>query len=281
RWRIGGAQDTSPKQWEVIRRLVAEFTAGAGARADNRSVFAVGDEKQSIFSFQGAAPHFFATMGRQFAAAHTASGRGFTHVEFKYSFRSAPIVLEAVDAVFARPQAFHGLTADRVRTVHEAVGVRAPGLVEIWPLEEPDEKQEIEAWDAPFDTPAETAPVIKLARKVAARVKEWLPRERVADAETGESRAMRPGDVLILVRQRGALFEAIIRALKDAQVAVAGADRLLLTGHIGVMDLMVLADALLLPADDLALATVLKSPLFGFDEEELFALAWNRSGTLR
>src|SRR5262245_20206246 len=90
----------------------------------------------------------------------------------------------------------------------------------------------------------------------------------------------RAGDVLVLVRQRGPLFEAIIRALKDLHVPVAGADRLVLTEHIAVMDLMVLADALLLPDDDLALATVLKSPLFGFDDEDLFELAWGRKGSL-
>ena len=92
---------------------------------------------------------------------------------------------------------------------------------------------------------------------------------------------MRAGDILILVRQRGPLFEAIIRALKNADIAVAGADRLVLTEHIAVMDLLALADALLLPEDDLALATVLKSPLFGLSEEELFDLACDRNGSLR
>ena len=82
--------------------------------------------------------------------------------------------------------------------------------------------------------------------------------------------------MLILVRQRGELFEAIIRALKNEHVEVAGADRLVLTEHIAVMDLMVLADALLLPQDDLALATVLRSPLFGFSDDDLFAIAWDR-----
>jgi len=81
---------------------------------------------------------------------------------------------------------------------------------------------------------------------------------------------------LILVRQRGELFESIIRALKHERVDVAGADRLVLTEHIAVMDLMVLADALLLPDDDLALATALRSPLFGFDDDDLFAIAWDR-----
>ena len=68
----------------------------------------------------------------------------------------------------------------------------------------------------------------------------------------------------------------IIRALKAADIPVAGADRLVLTEHIAVMDLMALADALLLPEDDLALASVLKSPLFGLSDEELFKIAWNR-----
>ncbi len=280
---IDEAQDTSPRQWEVIALLVSEFTAGEGARGVlDRSLFAVGDEKQSIFSFQGAAPHFFAEMRRHFAAAFTDGGFGFVAVDFKYSFRSAPILLEAVDQVFGRPEAFAGLTADPVKTVHLAVRDRAPGLVEIWDLEEPDEKHEVEGWDAPFDTPSETAPSVKLARKIAARVKGWIARgERVADLITAEFRPVRPGDILVLVRQRGALFEAIIRALKDAGLAVAGADRLMLTQHVAVMDLMALADALLLPADDLALATVLKSPLFGLDDQDLFDLAWNRTGSLR
>src|SRR5262245_23099038 len=274
---IDEAQDTSPKQWEVVRRLVAEFTAGAGARQGaNRSIFAVGDEKQSIFSFQGAAPHYFADMRRHFEAAYRDSGAQFVAVDFKYSFRSAPVVLEAVDKVFAEPEAFRGLTADPVKTVHQAVRARAPGLVEIWPLAEPDEKREIEAWDAPFDALTETSPVIKLARSIAARVANWIGREHVADLVTGEYRPARAGDVLVLVRQRGALFEAIIRALKVADVAVAGTDRLMLTEHIAVMDLMVLADALLLPADDLALATVLKSPLFAFGDVHLFAIARDR-----
>ena len=87
--------------------------------------------------------------------------------------------------------------------------------------------------------------------------------------------------MFVLVRQRGPLFEAIIRALKTRNVEVAGADRLVLTEHIAVVDLMALADALLLPQDDLALAIALKSPLFGIDEDQLFALAHGRDGTLR
>jgi len=266
---IDEAQDTSPKQWEIIRLLTAEFFAGAGARAVNRTIFAVGDEKQSIFSFQGAAPREFDAMRRTFATLCAAIDRDLHYVPFRHSFRSGPNLLGAVDKVFERPQAYRGLSADNVRPVHEWLPEAMPGLVEIWDTIKPKEKREIEAWDAPFDELTEKSPQVRLATKIAANVKRWT------------KQGTRAGDVLILVRQRGVVFEAIIRSLKDAHVPVAGADRLVLTEHIAVMDLMVLADALLLPADDLALATVLKSPLFGLDDEDLFKVAWERKTSLR
>jgi ATP-dependent helicase/nuclease subunit A len=265
---IDEAQDTSPKQWEIIRRLSAEFFAGAGARSVKRTIFAVGDEKQSIFSFQGAAPREFEVMHRSFDALAGAIEHEFRHVRFRHSFRSRANVLGAVDEVFARAEAFAGLSADAVKTVHEPLTDAAPGLVEIWDTIKPASKREIEAWDAPFDELTETSPQARLAAKIARNVKRWT------------KQGARAGDVLVLVRQRGPLFEAIIRALKDLHVPVAGADRLVLTEHIAVMDLMVLADALLLPDDDLALATVLKSPLFGLDDKDLFEIAWNRKISL-
>jgi ATP-dependent helicase/nuclease subunit A len=265
---IDEAQDTSPKQWRIIRHLTAEFFAGAGARNVNRTIFAVGDEKQSIFSFQGAAPREFDTMRRSFTTMSKAIDRELHYVPFRHSFRSGANVLGAVDQVFARPEAFSGLSADDVPTVHEALPQAPPGLVEVWDTLKPKDKREIEAWDAPFDELTERSPQVRLAAKIAANVRRWM------------KQGARAGDVLVLVRQRGALFEAIIRALKDAHVAVAGADRLVLTEHIAVMDLMVLADSLLLPADDLALATVLKSPLFGLDDDDLFELAWERKTSL-
>ncbi|HEY6255660.1 MAG TPA: double-strand break repair helicase AddA [Xanthobacteraceae bacterium] len=277
---IDEAQDTSPAQWAVIDRLTGEFAAGEGARGSlQRTIFAVGDDKQSIFSFQGALPEAFAQQRRYFKGTYDAAALRFLPVEFKHSFRSVQIVLDAVDLVFKTPGALRGLD-DPVPTVHTAVRGQAPGLVEIWPLIEPEEVVVPEGWDAPFDTTSETSPRVALARKIAKSVASWIARGiRVGD--DAKRHAVTPGDILILVRQRGPLFEAVIRALKNAGVAVAGADRLILTEHIAVMDLLALADALLLPDDDLALATVLKSPLFGLDEEQLFALAFERGGTLR
>jgi ATP-dependent helicase/nuclease subunit A len=276
---IDEAQDTSSKQWQIVRQLVAEFTAGVGARDVPRTIFAVGDEKQSIYSFQNAAPKEFAEMRRHFQRAHENGGFKFVFEEFKHSFRSGENVLAAVDEVFKSQNVAASVSSDSDGfPPHIALPDAAPSLVEIWEPTEPDERTEIEGWQAPFDLVSETSPRVKLARRIARAVRRMVDaREPVGI----ERRAVRYGDILILVRQRGELFEAIIRALKQEGVEVAGADRLVLAEHIAVMDLMALADALLLPQDDLALATVLRSPLFGFTDEDLFAVAWDRGGSLR
>jgi ATP-dependent helicase/nuclease subunit A len=267
---VDEAQDTSVKQWEIIRILVAEFLPGGARDNVRRTLFAVGDEKQSIFSFQGAVPHKFAEMREHFRTLHETGDTAFATERLSYSFRSAAGVLDAVDAVFKRPEAFQGLTADPTWTVHQALPDAVPGEAEIWELTGPDDKDTgKEGWDAPFDTTSETSPSVKLAARIARTVRSWI------------AKGTRPREVLILVRQRGPMFEAVIRALKKAQIEVAGADRLVLTEHIAIMDLLVLGDALLLPDDDLALATVLKSPLFGFDDEKLYRLAHQRNGPLR
>jgi ATP-dependent helicase/nuclease subunit A len=267
---IDEAQDTSRKQWEIVQRLVAEFTAGTGARGVKRTIFAVGDEKQSIYSFQNAAPKEFDQVGRLFARAHADSNLEFIFGRLEHSFRAGASVLAAVDLVFKE---LSGVVTSDSFPPHIALPNAPPGLIEIWEPVEPDERREMEGWDAPFDTVSETSPKVKLAQRIARTVRRLIDNgEPVGIAR----RPARYGDVLILVRQRSELFESIIRALKHERVDVAGADRLVLTDHIAVMDLMVLADALLLPNDDLALATALRSPLFGFEDDDLFAIAWDR-----
>src|SRR5690349_13047584 len=273
---IDEAQDTSSKQWQIVRNLVAEFTTGAGARPAARTVFAVGDEKQSIYSFQNAAPKDFAEMRRYFERAHQAAQRSFVFREFKHSFRSGANILAAVDAVFSDRAVAASVSTDADGfPPHIALPDAPAGLVEIWDPVEPEKGPEIDGWDAPFDQVSETSPRVRLARRIARTVRRLVEAGEPAGMD---GRPLRYGDVLVLVRQRGELFEAVIRALKNENVEVAGADRLMLTEHIAVMDLMVLADALLLPEDDLALATVLRGPLFGFSDEDLFALAWDRGG---
>jgi ATP-dependent helicase/nuclease subunit A len=279
---IDEAQDTSPEQWDIIERLVAEFAAGAGARGmTRRSIFAVGDDKQSIYSFQGADPAQFHDKQVSFRQDFEAAEIGWRNVRLDYSFRSNDSVLTAVEHVFREQVIYRSVTKDEAGfSPHLALPDAAPGFVELWPVVKPEEREPVEPWDQPFDKSSETSPRVKLARQIAKAVRLWIDRrDRVG---TGDERHdVRPGDILVLVRQRGPLFEAVIRALKHEEIAVAGADRLVLTDHIAVMDLLALADALLLPDDDLALASVLKSPLFGLTEDELFTLAWDRKGTLR
>jgi ATP-dependent helicase/nuclease subunit A len=263
---IDEAQDTSPKQWGIVRHLVAEFFAGKGAAERPRTIFAVGDEKQSIFSFQGAAPAEFENMRREFETLSVRGNYEFRHVRFDTSLRSGANVLSAVDIVFKPAEIAASLTQDIAGIPeHMALASAAPGEVEIWDTERPlDDGGEKDPWNAPFDKLTGSKPAVRLSERIAEAVRKLMDAGR------------RPGDIMVLVNRRGALFEAIIRALKNAGIPVAGADRLVLTEHIAVMDLMVLADALLLPQDDLALATALKSPLFGFDDDDIFALAYGR-----
>lgn len=270
---IDEAQDTSPKQWAIIGTIISEFTAGKGARTEKRTLFTVGDDKQSIFSFQGARPELFDVKFREYRDAFAAAKLELKKERLQTSFRSGEIILNAVDRVFADKSVYESLTSDEVGIPeHKALDGAVPGFVEIWPTTRPSERREKLAWDAPFDAESETSPRVELARRIARNVRRWIDHETIGQ----DKNPVAAKDILILVRQRGPLFEAIIRALKDQHVPVAGADRLVLTEHIAIMDLMALADALLLPQDDLALACVLKSPLFGLSEDDLYEIAWNR-----
>ena len=278
---IDEAQDTSPRQWEIVDHIISEFTAGAGAREGVvRTVFAVGDEKQSIFSFQGAAPHEFDQRRRELERKFTAAGLKFDPVSFTYSFRSGPAILQSVDRVFRDEAIYRSIHAEDTYPLHHSLADAGPSRIELWPLAEADEKRDIEGWRAPFDGVSLTSPEVKLSRRIQAEVRRLIESGTMT-GHTNDRRRLSYGDVLILVRRRGNVFDAIIQALKQAGIPVAGADRLRLTEHIAIIDLMNLADALLMPRDDLALAVALKSPLFGASEDDLFELARDRKGTLR
>jgi ATP-dependent helicase/nuclease subunit A len=280
---IDEAQDTSPEQWKIVEKLAAEFFVGRGAGEPRaRTIFAVGDEKQSIFAFQGADPAGFHRMHEHFDKRLQGVGQRLLSTRLDLSFRSAAGIVEAVDAVFARSEAFSGLSKSETHTVHEAIRADVPALVEVWDTIAPPADAEDElAWDAPLNAQSETSAPAILAQAIAKAVRCWLDGGvAIGDPRSETRRAPDAGDIIVLVRQRGPLFEAILRALKNEGLAVAGADRLALAEHLAVMDLAALGDALLLEGDDLALACALKSPLFGFGDDDLFRLAHGRAGTL-
>ena len=282
---IDEAQDTSPEQWDIVKKLTEEFFAGEGSerhaprgaqQRPPRTIFAVGDEKQSIFSFQGADPSQFGRNRQHFAQAARGAGAAFIDQPLITSRRSAPDVLSFVDTVFAPQAARAGLTYSGAPIAHAAHRDKARGGVEFWPALKPLDKEEIDPW-APVDGVQADSPAARLARQVADRIARWLSTgARLPD----HAEAIRPKDIMILLPRREPFGSEVIRQLKLRGVPVAGADRVRLTQQIAAMDLMALGRFVLQREDELTLAALLRSPLCGLSEEELFALAHDRKTDL-
>ncbi len=270
---VDEAQDTSPEQWRVIELLAQEFTTGQGARDAGRTIFVVGDKKQSIYSFQGADLRAFDRMRDHFAARLAEVQVPLRDESLEHSFRSSPAVLRLVDEVFADAEDLGG----PVR--HLAFRDTMPGRVDMWPVVPRADEPEDGDWFEPVDRlPAEHHGTI-LARRIAQQVRTMLDAGTRVPTRDGPKR-MTAGDVLILVQRRSPLFHQIIAALKVARLPVAGADRLRLGGELAVKDLTALLAFLATPEDDLSLAACLRSPLFGWTEGQLFDLAHGRPGYL-
>ena len=279
---IDEAQDTNPEQWDVVRALTEEFFSGDGAfeeaRRAGRSIFAVGDVKQSIFSFQRADPEGFLRMRQHFAARAQTAFKRWASVDLEVSFRSGAAILGLVDRLFnSRPAAEGVLEAsadDQFLPVRHGVSRSGDAsLVELWPPFEPVEREDDGNWAIPATQRGLDNPASRLAGTIAERIHQWIKRDEILSSK---GRPVRPGDIMILVRRRGGFVHEMVRALKERDIDVAGVDRMVLSDQIAVMDLIALGRFLLLPDDDLTLATVLKSPLIGLGEEELFALAHDR-----
>lgn len=268
---VDEAQDTSPAQWQVIERLTDEFTSGQGARDHKRSLFVVGDPKQSIYSFQGADIAVFEARRDGFTTAFDAVRQPMQVLELRHSFRSSPAILSLVDDVFAGDAA-QGL-GDPPQ--HRAFRAAMPGRVDLWPVIPKPDKPEPGDWTDPVDKPAENSETTQLARAIADSVAGMLG-QPILDGKSGAVRRIRAGDVLILVQRRSDLFAEIIAALKSAGLPVAGADRLKLGGEIAVQDIRAVLSVLATPEDDLSLAASLRSPLFGIGEAQLYRLAAGR-----
>ena len=273
---VDEAQDTSPEQWAIVEALGREFFSGASARDVVRTVFAVGDEKQSIYSFQGAAPEKFAAMGQRFAEMTARAEKPWRRVPLNLSFRTVQPLLDAVDNVFADTTRTPGVTSETGPIVHIAKRFGQAGSIEIWPTEAPGDANAADPWQPLSDT-AERAPANRLAERIAEIIAAWLANGEML---ASQGRAIRAGDILILVRKRHPFAVPMVAALKARDIPVAGSDRITLIDQIAVQDLLSLGDFLTLPEDDLALANVLKGPLFNYDDNDLLHIATGRKGTM-
>jgi len=272
---VDEAQDTSPDQWDIVRLLTQEFSTGHGANPDrDRTVFVVGDKKQSIYSFQGADPEGFDRMRDHFATELEKVQKPLQNTQLQYSFRSSAAVLQFVDQTFTG-ELNEGLEA---HVSHLAFKNDMPGRVDLWPAIEPIKKAEERDWDDPIDLKGDTNHQVVLARTIAAQIKRMIAQDTlpVKDGETWARRKITPGDILILVQRRSDLFGEIISACKAANLDIAGADRLKLAGELAVKDISAVLQFLALQDDSLSLAAALKSPLFGWSEKQLYQLAQPR-----
>ncbi|MGY6634086.1 MAG: double-strand break repair helicase AddA [Alkalilacustris sp.] len=269
---VDEAQDTSPAQWAVIERLADEMAAGDDGRG--RTLFVVGDRKQSIYSFQGADLEAFDAVRERFRDRLVAARRGLNQLTLEHSFRSSQAVLTLVDRTFADGLGLGG------PPMHIAYHPDLPGRVDLWPALEPAEAPSEPEWWQPVDVLSEEHAIARLARHVAGEVARMLDSATPLPRANGPARPIRPGDILILVRRRNALFHRIIAECKTRGLPIAGADVMKLGAELAVRDLTALLAFLATPEDDLALATVLRAPLGGWSEADLFALAHDRNGVL-
>lgn len=279
---VDEAQDTNPEQWEIIEALAGEFHQHGGDAG--RTVFAVGDPKQSIFSFQRADPKAFEASRKRFKQAIEDAGQVFEDERpLIVSFRSVPAVLEAVDAVFAAPPALDGLTLDDTAPTHDPTRVDAPGRVELWPLMPKEDVEKSDPWTPLQEYPAAGGKgEARLAEIVADKIESLIadPAERLPAGPNGRpARRIGAGDIMVVVQRRGRFIEALAQALKRRNVATSGVDRMRLPRQLAVRDLMALGQAAILPEDDLSLACFLKSPLGGLSEDDLFRVAHGRGRT--
>ncbi len=266
---VDESQDTNPRAMGSGRRA----DRGVLLRRQQRrpaSHIVCGGRPEAIDLFvPGRRPVGVRGSGRQIFFTARSAKVAMETVPLHHSFRTLPDVLGAVDKVFARPDLKRGVMEDMF--LHETARAEPGGMVTLWPpIQDVEEPSDPDNWpiEAP-DAMTKSAPR-RVAERMAAEIRGWIETQRPLGPR---GRAVRPEDVLILVQVRSVLFHEIIRALIREGVPTPGADRLAVTSHIGVLDLMALGDVLSNPADDLQLAALLRSPLFDVSEDDLLELA--------
>ncbi len=273
---IDEAQDTNPEQWEIIDALCTEFYDGVGAHDDiERTVFVVGDEKQSIYSFQRASPEEFTRMRDEISRRIERADKRWEPVAMNISFRSVQAVLDSVDLVFSCPEHAQGLGLEPIK--HISYRHRQGGQVTLWPKFESQKTESTDFWTQSHEISSSASGSALCAEFIAGQIQNWLS---TGEKLVSQGRPIDAGDIMVLVRKRSAFVAQLMRALKLRNIPVAGADRMILGEQLAVEDIMAALSFVLWPDDDLTLACLLKSPLIGLSEEQLFDLCYERVGSL-
>lgn len=270
---VDEAQDTSKNQWQIIEALTQELYSGESGNKEDRTIFVVGDEKQSIFSFQGADINSFAYMNKFLMNKLGQGQRPFATIDLDISYRSTQEILGAVEKVFKaitknNPGDFDlklpSMTAHRCD--HE-------GFVEVWPLVDNGGDNEYNFWPIVAEKCKESSKLI-LAEQIAKYIQQQLESGRILPS-TGKP--IEPGDFMILFRTRDNFTDEVIKALRRSSIQTYGLDRIELAKDLAVKDLMSIAKFVLNPDNNLNLVSLLKSPIFAFTEALLQKLVMSVS----
>ena len=264
---IDEAQDTNPLQWDLIQILSEEFFSGQSARNIDRTVFFVGDFKQSIYSFQGAEPESFSKAQQYYSKA----SNNMQNLSMQTSFRTTKPILDLVNRIFDDSNLKRCITRSKEKINHIPFRT-GEGYVEVLPLTEL-EKDDNSISELFIKKDKEENIKRIHAQNIVLKIKQILDSQRVL---YGHKRKVQPQDIMILVRKRSELVHYLIRELKLHNIPVGNLDRIKLDENLIVQDLLSLARFLNLPSDDLNLAGLLRSPIIGITEQELFDIAFQR-----
>ena len=250
---VDEAQDTGPLQWDVLRMLVGDFFTEGDLADAPRSLFVVGDTKQSIYGFQGADPNAFAQSRQQIAENIKNNVREIQEVPLTQSFRSTEPILRAVDMFFCNPSV--AARTGFINNRHKCFRVGQRGLVEIHSLV-----------SAHQDDTTSALARRQYVRNVADKIESLI--------KTGGYQA---NEIMILVRQRTSLVVPMTNELKRRGISVAGSDRIILPEYPVIRDFMNLLRFCMMPSDDYALGCVLKSPMFRLTDAEVYDICVARN----
>ncbi len=278
---VDEAQDTSPSQWEIIRAITEEFFSGDAIKTV-RTIFVVGDEKQSIFSFQGADLKIFSDMKTFFdlkIGESSETDKILNKIPLSSSFRSLSAILELVDEILQEETVKKATMTDVVN--HQANRLKHYGYIEIQQLI-PQAKtvynNEPILWYLPeeYEENDEGKKKAILAKNIADKINKIINEVHILPRTNAQARA---GDIMILMRKRDKELVAYITAeLQKRNISTSGIDKLDITGNMAILDILACAKFLLQKNDDYNLACLLKSPFICLSEDDIFYLCYNRKG---
>lgn len=254
---IDEAQDTSPEQWDIISKLTEDFFSGESYECE-KSLFVVGDEKQSIYSFQGANHSFYHNTYNYFKQKILSSKRNFLELELDHSYRSSTIPLKLVDKIFNQQSIKNSVSSKITPIKHISMRSQDFGRIEVLPC----------------ITETTSAAQI-LANNIAMKIKVILDSKTTID-----NHLVQPRDIMVIVKTRDDFYYKLIQSCNELNIPINGLDRINLNNYIGIEDFILIIKFALMPHDDLNLATILKSPLFNISEENLLEICALRSNSV-